>query len=218
MDGFLIRLGLALLLGTLIGLERQLTHHIAGLRTNGLVSAGASLFMMMGSSLGGDAHSRVAAQIISGIGFLGGGVILRDGLHIRGLTTAATLWCSSAVGTLAGGGLMWEAAMGTAVIIATNVLLRPLSQKLGDEGNGARYRLIIVCPREAESFFRNRIAESAMEHNFEVSSCTVEVLNAQEISLRAEMRSRLSGAPFTKVADAFAAQDGIRSIEWQKLD
>jgi putative Mg2+ transporter-C (MgtC) family protein len=72
--------------------------------------------------------TRVAAQVVSGIGFLGAGVILRDGLNIRGLTTAATLWCAAAVGSLAGSGLLLVAIIGCAAIVATNTLLRPLSR------------------------------------------------------------------------------------------
>jgi putative Mg2+ transporter-C (MgtC) family protein len=80
-----------------------------------------------GGRPGGD-HSRVAAQIVSGIGFLGAGVILRDGLNIRGLTTAATLWCAAAVGSLAGAGMSVVALIGAIAIIGTNTLLRPLSK------------------------------------------------------------------------------------------
>src|SRR5207302_11111904 len=107
---FAFNLGAAFLMGMAIGVERQFGQHLAGVRTNALVSIGAAMFVSLSRILvqGGD-PTRVAGQVVSGIGFLGGGVILREGLTIRGLNTAATLWCSAAVGSLAGAGLLFEA-------------------------------------------------------------------------------------------------------------
>ncbi|WP_413804595.1 MgtC/SapB family protein [Streptomyces sp. OE57] len=121
-----------MVLGAVIGMERQWRLRTAGIRTNALVSVGASLFVVMGAvGLGADPGAdptRVAAQVVSGIGFLGAGVILRDGFNIRGLTTAATLWCAAAVGSLAGAGMVVMAIIGCVAIIATNTLLRPLGR------------------------------------------------------------------------------------------
>src|SRR3977135_3880 len=104
----------ALLIGGLIGLERQWRQRMTGLRTNGLVAVGSAMFVMMGGLTTGDgSQGRVAAYVVSGIGFLGGGVILKDGFNIRGMNTAATLWCTAAVGTLAGLGYLGLAAIGT---------------------------------------------------------------------------------------------------------
>ncbi|RSN24680.1 magnesium transporter [Amycolatopsis sp. WAC 04169] len=131
----LLRVGTGVGLGAVIGIERQYRARMAGLRTNALVAVGATLFVLLsahgfgGLTTSGDADpTRVAAQIVSGIGFLGAGVILRDGLNVRGLNTAATLWCSAAVGSLAGAGLYVVALAGTAVIVGVNVLLRPLGR------------------------------------------------------------------------------------------
>jgi putative Mg2+ transporter-C (MgtC) family protein len=115
-------------LGALIGFERQCRARMAGMRTNALVSVGATLFVLLSAhGFGGMADAdptRVAAQIVSGIGFLGAGVIIRDGGSVRGLNTAATLWCSAAVGALAGAGLFLVAAVGAVTILATNTGLR----------------------------------------------------------------------------------------------
>jgi putative Mg2+ transporter-C (MgtC) family protein len=126
---FSLRLGVALLLGSIIGIERQYRQRMAGLRTNALVSIGASLFVML-SPLGfaGD-PTRIAAQVVSGIGFLAGGVIFREGLSVRGLNTAATLWATAAVGTLAGFGFLMQATVGAIAVMAANVLLRPVVQR-----------------------------------------------------------------------------------------
>lgn len=128
---FAARLAFALLLGALIGLERQWRHRIAGLRTNALVSAGSAMFVMLAALTPGDSSpTRVAAQVVSGIGFLGAGVILREGLNVSGLNTAATLWCAAAVGTLAGSGHFAESAIGGLAVVAANLALRPAAHWL----------------------------------------------------------------------------------------
>jgi putative Mg2+ transporter-C (MgtC) family protein len=121
------RLGSALLLGGLIGFERQWRQRMAGLRTNALVAIGAAGFVVFSATVSGDnSPTRVAAQIVSGIGFLGAGVILREGINVRGLNTAATLWCSAMVGTFAGAGQLVASALAAAFVIFTNLLLRPI--------------------------------------------------------------------------------------------
>jgi putative Mg2+ transporter-C (MgtC) family protein len=113
-----LRLVLALALGGLIGLERMLRHHPAGIHTNALVALGSASFVVAGMLLPGDV-SRVAAQVVTGIA----GVILHRGADVRGLNTAATMWCSSAVGVLAGSGLLVLAVGVAALVLFTNILL-----------------------------------------------------------------------------------------------
>ncbi|WP_307188571.1 MgtC/SapB family protein, partial [Acidiphilium multivorum] len=115
------------MLGTLIGAERQWRQRSAGLRTTVLVALGAAAFADLGVRLAGPAGStRVVAYIVSGIGFLGAGVILKEGANIRGINTAGTLWCSAAVGAFCGCGYSAEATLLTVFILAGNTLLRPL--------------------------------------------------------------------------------------------
>src|ERR1700732_3260501 len=121
---FAIRLIVALLLGALVGAERQWRQRTAGLRTSCLVALGSAMFVMMGGLIAGDgSQGRVAAYVVSGIGFIGGGVILKDGFSIRGMNTAATLWCTAAVGTLAGLGRLDFAAMGALGVLSANLVL-----------------------------------------------------------------------------------------------
>jgi len=108
------RLALAGLLGGLIGLERELRGYPAGIRTLALVALGASLFTDISQILGGD--DRVAAQIVTGIGFLGAGVIFREGLSVRGITTAATIWSAAAVGMAVGAELYITGALAAGVV------------------------------------------------------------------------------------------------------
>ena len=116
----LLRLLLALILGGAIGLERRWRGHEAGPHTNALVATGAALFVIAGLELGGDAGQRVLAQVAAGIGFLTGGVILRDGLHVRGLNTAGTVWCVAALGCFVGLGRMMLATEATAILVIAN--------------------------------------------------------------------------------------------------
>lgn len=117
----------AFVLGTLIGVERQLRQRSAGLRTNTLVAVGAAAFVDIAQRLAGDAEAvRVISYVVSGIGFLGAGVIMKDGMNVRGLNTAATLWCSAAVGAAAGSDLVVEAVLITIFVLAGNTLLLPV--------------------------------------------------------------------------------------------
>ena len=109
------RLAAALVAGAAIGVERQWHQKMAGLRTNSLVALGSAGFVAFSSVVGQGDPTRVAAQVVSGIGFLGAGVILREGANVRGLNTAATLWCSAMVGTFAGGGY-YALSLGAAFI------------------------------------------------------------------------------------------------------
>jgi len=129
---FTLRLSSALLLGALVGLERQWRQRMAGTRTNALVAAGAAAFVMCGLLLDSDpsARGRIVSYVVSGVGFLGAGVIFKDGGNVRGLNTAATIWCSAAIGTLSGLGAMNLACVLASVVLATNMVLRPLAYRL----------------------------------------------------------------------------------------
>ena len=131
---FVFRLVVALVCGILIGLERQLRQRSAGLTTNTLVAVGACIFILISETVIANAvatgglvnndNLRVLAQIVTGIGFLGAGVILRDGFTIHGLNSAATLWCSAAVGSMCGYGLWIEALIAVGVILFVNWVLK----------------------------------------------------------------------------------------------
>ena len=124
---------LALVLGALIGLERALRKHVAGLHTGALVALGSAAFVVAGMLSGDDANpSRVAGQVVTGVGFLCAGVILHQGATIRGLNTAATVWCCSAVGVLAGLGLNAWAVLTAVLVLIANVILHFCEHLLSD--------------------------------------------------------------------------------------
>lgn len=119
----------AALLGALLGFEREIKHKNAGLRTNILISVGAALFTLMSYELAEGANAdpgRVAAQIVTGIGFLGAGAIMRTDSGVQGLTTAATVWVNAAVGVAVGGGEYHLAFIATGVTLAALLVLQPL--------------------------------------------------------------------------------------------
>lgn len=125
------RLALALLLGGAIGFERRWHGHAAGPHSNALVAFGAALFVLIGRDLSGDSTARIAAQVATGIGFLSGGVILRHGMSVRGLNTAATIWCVAALGCFVGLHYVWLPVAGTALLLAANLFFHILEHKLG---------------------------------------------------------------------------------------
>jgi putative Mg2+ transporter-C (MgtC) family protein len=124
------RLALAAVLGGVLGLEREWHHKTAGLRTNILIAMGAALFTLMSMALTGTNGdpSRVASQIVTGIGFLGAGAILRTNAGVQGLTTAAAIWVNAAIGVAVGGGEYHLAFIATGVTLIVLVVLPPIER------------------------------------------------------------------------------------------
>ena len=167
---FLAHLAVALLCGLLIGLERQWRQHPAGLRTNALICLGACLFASLAMQFEKESSpTRIAAQIVTGIGFLGGGVILRDGMNVKGLTTAATIWCTGAIGTLAGCGYLAYALISTACVLFINIIMQPLSNwvdqvTLKVKKMDARYQFLVGCKPEQSAAVRTLMVEYFQAH------------------------------------------------------
>ncbi len=155
---FVFRISLSLVLGFLIGLERQLTGHRAGIRINVLICMGTSFFTLFPMLYGSDQVFRVGSSIISGVGFLCSGVIFKDSGSVRGMNTAATLWCTSAIGVLASTGMYAIAFTATGILIVSNLILRPLALKLNpitiNDEFEKQYRISITCLEEAEQEIR----------------------------------------------------------------
>ncbi len=155
-----LRLGVALLLGSAIGIERQWNQKMAGLRTNALVALGSAGVVAFSGLVGQGDPTRVAAQVVTGIGFLGAGVILREGVNVHGLNTAATLWCSAMVGTMAGAGHGGPALFAAALVIAANLVMRPLVRRMNNRLLTAsnvetHYTVEIACKGADEAHMRS---------------------------------------------------------------
>src|SRR3954469_19970462 len=175
----LISLSAAFVLGTLIGAERQYRLRSAGLRTNVLVAVGAAAFVDLAMHLAGaEGAVRVIAYVVSGIGFLGAGVIMKEGTNVRGLNTAATLWASAAVGSCAGADMLAQAVALTVFVIAGNTLLRPLVNAinripLNEQSSEATYYFKLAVTPEALPDMRDRLVETLEAANYPVADVNV---------------------------------------------
>jgi len=223
---FFIRLAVGLGCGALIGAERQWRARRAGLRTNALVAAGATLFVLYSDIDGSANATQVAAYVVSGVGFLGGGVILRDGFHVRGLNTAATMWCSAAVGVLAASGHLVFAAVGTATVLAVHLLGRPLG-RLIDHDNLAQddedlvpYLLNITCKPKAAPHLRALIVSDSTSSDMTLTGIdTTPSDDGTETRLTA--RLLVSGDAATRLEQLVARlslEPGLRTVHWRSAD
>lgn len=190
---FLLKIGCAFITGTLIGVERQFKQRNAGLRTNALVSVGSAAFILVSSALtvtDGD-PARIAAQIVSGVGFLGGGLILKDGLNVRGLNSAATIWCSAACGTLSGVGLYLEAFILVAVVIFAHTMLTWLSKGITKiTTHKYSYILNAVCRVESSEKVRQTIINTlSFDKEVQLNSLYYKTLNEQSVTVYCEFET-----------------------------
>lgn len=225
---FTLRVLLALAFGSLIGAERQIRQRMAGLRTNALVAAGASLFVAI-SALSGDPEgsARIAAQVVSGIGFLGAGVIMREGLNVRGLNTAATLWCSAAIGVMTGFGYLLQAAIGASLILGANILLRRLAQLINKQDLHSAteveqvYRLSIVCRTDDEVHVR-----TLMLHMLSgMPQLLIQSLHSEDLPLAGQMevRADLLASPnnhlqLEQIVSRISLEKGVSAARWSVIN
>jgi putative Mg2+ transporter-C (MgtC) family protein len=168
----LVSLFAAFVLGGLIGAERQYRQRGGGLRTHVLVAVGAATFVDIGMHLNGNiGGTQIIAYVVSGVGFLGAGVIMKEGSNVWGLNTAATLWCSAAVGACAGADLAFEAIALTGFVLAGNTLLRPLVNAINrqpiDEGaTEAIYEVRITTTADRLDDSRELLRETLETANY----------------------------------------------------
>lgn len=222
---FTTRIALAASLGAAIGIERQWRQKNAGLRTNTLVSLGSTAFILLSVSLGNGADpSRVAAQIVSGIGFLGAGVIMKDGLSVQGLNTAATIWCSAAVGSLTGIGLYGEAIIVSAAVMITHVLLRPLGltlnrlQSLKSFNTPTDYLFTIKCKTEVENHLRVMLMQHlGNEDSLLLKSLTSDDNDDPTIAIiTAEIKAITSqDSLMEKMASRLTIEEKVTKVSWE---
>jgi putative Mg2+ transporter-C (MgtC) family protein len=172
--------------GALIGTERQARRRTAGLRTNALVAIGAAAFVIFAARFAGEASpTRVAAQVVSGIGFLGAGIIYREGLTVHGLNTAATLWCSAAIGLMAGTSAWHLAILLTGFVMFINLGLRPvvswIKRKTQIETTVQRdYDVFVRCRAKHEAETRKQLLAVLSPPGFHVTKISSTTLEAGE--------------------------------------
>jgi putative Mg2+ transporter-C (MgtC) family protein len=211
----LVSLAVAFVLGMLIGAERQYRTRSAGLRTNVLVAVGAAAFVDLAMHLKGtDGAVHVIAYVVSGIGFLGAGVIMKEGMNVRGLNTAATLWSSAAVGCCAGADMAAQAVALTVFVIAGNTLLRPLVNAINripfdERSSEATYSVRLTAASEVADSLRDHIEERLEAAHYPVAEIEVETsdLADDKVEITATL---VSTAVEPKELDAVVADLGKR--------
>jgi putative Mg2+ transporter-C (MgtC) family protein len=225
---FVLRLLTAFACGVAIGLERQMRQRTAGLRTITLVASGACLFVTLGvlTGTGTSGITQIAAYVVSGVGFLGGGVIMRDKGSIQGINTAATLWCSAAVGVLSGAGHYGPAIAGTAVVLLINTGLRALSQWINSAPVSAadlvlEYVLTVVCREEDEIHIRTVLSNSMYSTPLSFQSLTSEDVPDQPQRLRVTATVKMHPKFQSKLelmAARLSMEKGVSSVSWTAVE
>ena len=210
-------------LGAAIGLERQWRQRLAGLRTNTLVALGAATFILFARVLSDDSGvARVGAQVVSGIGFLGAGVIFKEGLNIRGLNTAATLWCSAAVGLLAGAGFPLYGALCAGLVIASNLILRPLVRAINRQPVDTSeveltYIVSIVCrgsnAPQVRSLLVQELANTPDIHFSELDSANIQDSDRVQVTAKIASHKRREIA-LEYVVARLAGESGVTRAGW----
>ena len=195
----------AFIFGTMIGLERQIRQRTAGLRTNTLVAIAAAAFVDLGLRLNGVVGgTTLAAYIVSGVGFLGAGAIMKEGANITGLNTAATLWGSAAVGAMCGAGYVGDAGVVTIFVLAANTLLRHVVNYLhrhppSSDASESNYHMYVICERMTQAETLSRLqqllessgypARSIEKHSLGASDTEIEVLLLATIAKSDELNA-----------------------------
>lgn len=219
----MIRIGASILFGLVIGLERQLTGNVAGIRINVLVCLGACIFVLFSILMKAPDITRIAAQIVTGVGFLCSGIIFKDGISVRGLNTAATIWCTAAIGVLTSSGLFLMAGSATLALLVTNLImktfaprLRPL--KMFDESDHY-YKLTLVCAATEELRLRGVLINSL--------SGTRNTLNNLESTQigndKVEIRATLHGAGIRRddaverLIGKLSLDENVTKVGWEMV-
>lgn len=216
-----VTLAIALALGTLIGAERQYRQRTAGLRTNALVAVGAASFVHLGMMLAERTGAvQVLAYVISGIGFLGAGVIMKEGTNVRGLNTAATLWCSAAVGGFAGAGHGAEAGLLTLFVLAGNTFLRPIVNlinriPISESATEATYQLHVTADAEHRDHVRDVLVERLEAANYPLRDVDVLERGEEEVELVATLAATsVDPLELDEVTRQLEKADGVAYATW----
>jgi putative Mg2+ transporter-C (MgtC) family protein len=224
---FVLDIGVAMLVGTVIGLERQITHHPAGLRTNALVSLGAGLFVALQSQYlksYPNLSIPLAAQVVTGVGFLGAGLIMKEGLNVKGMNTAATLWCSAALGCLSGAGYWIEALIGCGAVLTLNSGYRPIVHILERRTAlsltvPSTYQAVVTCKRSQEANIRAVILRHVgSEANAALRGLSVrDTSEPQKVTIQADIYTPTRNDAFIEnLTMRLGIVEGVMAVSWQR--
>jgi putative Mg2+ transporter-C (MgtC) family protein len=221
----LASLVIAFVLGAIIGLERQYRQRTAGLRTNVLVAVGAALFvdiaMRFHAIYGGTPSPlHVVAYVVSGVGFLGAGAIMREEGNIRGLNTAATLWGSAAVGVAAGTGMLLEAVLGTLFVLSANTLLRPIvnainRQPLDSESVEVTNTVYVIAERAQQKMVMAQLEKELERSGYPTRDLDIHAFGEEDVEIEATLASTsVDGEELDALVKRLAALPSVRQAFW----
>jgi putative Mg2+ transporter-C (MgtC) family protein len=217
-----ISFAVAFVLGAIIGAERQYRQRTAGLRTNVLVAVGSAAFVDLAQRIAGTTEAvRVISYVVSGIGFLGAGVIMKEGMNVRGLNTAATLWCSAAVGACAGTDMVAEATLLTVFVLAGNTLLRPLVNAINrtpinEQATEATYEVRVISSLSAMPTMRDLLVERLEEADYPVSDVEIVDHGEESVEIVATLVSTaIDPMEIEAVLSDMAKNDAVRHGSWE---
>nr|WP_314268175.1 MgtC family protein [uncultured Moellerella sp.] len=220
---YILNLIAAMCLGALIGAERQWRQRMAGLRTNALVATGAAVFILSSVTTSPDSPGRIAAQVVSGIGFLGAGVIMREGMNIRGLNTAATLWCSAGIGVLCGLSQYELAIAATLIILSANILLREAAQRINKQPQQQAidieqcYKIHVLCHQSDEILVRTLILQALNGLQVRLQSLSSkDTLMPEQLEVRAEvLATPASQREIEAIVCRVSLEKSVSAINWK---
>ncbi|MBX3261834.1 MAG: MgtC/SapB family protein [Labilithrix sp.] len=217
----LVSLTTAFVMGGLIGFERQVRQRTAGLRTNILVAVGAAVFVDAANRLHGhEGAVRTISYVVSGIGFLGAGVIMREQGNVRGLNTAATLWGSAAVGACAGSDLILEAVLGTGFVLAANTLLRPVADRINRQPmDGTTVEVTntvtVIATHTHRKEALGALEEMLEEANIPTRDIEIRAFGEDEVTIEATLTpASVAGDELDQLVARIAALSVIRQAFW----
>ncbi len=221
---FALRFALALVLGALIGLEREWRQRMAGTRTNALVAGGAAAFAMSGALITGDAaaQARVVSYIVSGVGFLGAGVIFKESAQVRGLNTAATVWCSAATGVVTALGYAQYASIIMMGVLLTNTALRPLAYKLHPAVSDEKppevfYHLEFICRSQDESRLRLLLLQTVTRLPLALYALRSED-RTSSVMIDADLRfSGRNDEMLEQIVSRLSLEESVSAVSWRLL-
>ncbi len=217
----LVALVVAFVLGTVIGYERQFRQRTAGLRTNTLVAVAAAAFVDMAFRLDGPGGAiRVASYVVSGVGFLGAGAIMKEGINVRGLNTAATLWGSAAVGAAAGVRQLDAALLCAILVLAANTLLRPLvnainRQPINDRSSEVTWELHVVVDGEQQKHALALIDALLDQAQYPLGDMDIEPFGDDDVEITATLlATSANSAELERIAKKLSTQTYIKQAFW----
>ena len=219
----LIRIGIAIACGLFIGLERQMTGHVVGIKTTILTSFGSCVFVLFSFLSGDEDTTRIAAQVVTGVGFLCSSIIVKNGITVSGLNTSATIWCTAAIGILSSLGYWQVSAIVTATLILTNLVFYPIAAKIpvlrkfDDETEERIYKLYVSCHPDKAFEVRKVLVDKLSETNFILTGIEIKEGEIAKTTLKVTLSyiGKIENASLESFVRDLSSDNDILGVNWK---